>query len=106
MERMLKVKGAPQLFVLPCSFLLHSCAPIGIYMLTWYIIGQVSARPSVVYGGTYVLNKPDGQVVLIPSIVLSLSLKKAAQLYVDTEVYRHVLVIDTYIFRKSSAVFL
>jgi hypothetical protein len=46
-------------------------------MLTWYIIGQVSARPSVVYGGTYVLNKPNGQVVLIPSIVLSLSLKKS-----------------------------
>jgi hypothetical protein len=70
-------------------------------MLTWYIIGQVSARPSVVYGGTYVLNKPNGQVVLIPSIVLSLSLKKAAQLCVDTEVYIDVLVIDTSLSTKS-----
>jgi hypothetical protein len=39
-------------------------------MLTWYIIGQASARPSVVCGGTYVLNKPDGQVVLIPSVII------------------------------------
>jgi hypothetical protein len=70
MERMLKVNGAPKLFVLTCSFLLHSCVPIGIYMLRWYLSVRASTCLRTVYGGTYILNKPECQVVRIPYVII------------------------------------